>query len=245
MPAPLRNFEFRYSNAKGKPVFVPTPALIDIHVQLRKITSDLILFPDYYFHFRKGGHVSAIHSHRNHKFFARIDLKNFFYSIGRNRLKNVLKSAGVHSAEHFARWSTVKNPCEGPRYSIPYGFPHSPWLATLVLHESALGRAIEELRRLVHITVYLDDIALSSNDIDEIQLAYKRLLSAVEASGFQLNKEKSRNPVPRIEIFNCELAYEESAVTPARISEFYAIERSENSVAAFKAYCASIVSAGT
>ena len=67
-------------------------------------------------------------------------LKDFFYTVRRNRVDRALRACGVRQHVHFAKWSTVKDPQGGGGYVLPYGFVQSPLLASLVLAESP-GRA--------------------------------------------------------------------------------------------------------
>jgi hypothetical protein len=76
---------------------------------------------------------------RRKRSFARLDLENFSYSIGRNRVRHALRTLGIAHSEHYAKWSTVKNPYGNPSYALAYGFVQSPILASPVLDRSALG----------------------------------------------------------------------------------------------------------
>jgi hypothetical protein len=240
MPVEFQNFEFSYKNSKGKPVFAPTESLRTIGNKLIGEVSHRAKFPEYYFHFAKGGHVAALHSHRNNEYFARIDISNFFYSVGRNKLKKVLKSIGVGSPEHYARWSTVKNPYLKPKYSLPYGFPQSPILASLVLQASTLGAAIGALPQHITRSVYLDDIAISGANLLELNAAFADLIAAASISEFDLNQTKTEAPDARITIFNCDLTNGYSVVRDERIEEFNEQQVSELGRIAFEKYVESV-----
>jgi hypothetical protein len=236
MAVTFENFAYSFNNDKGKPVFVPTERTRRIADELMPLVKVQVQFEPHYYHFTKGAHVAALHAHRGHRYFARLDLKNFFYSIGRNRVKAALKEIGVASAEHYAKWSTVRNPYEDPRYSLPYGFPQSPMLATLVLHLSALGTAIASLPPDILRSVYLDDIALSGDDLADLSEAFDGLKAAVEAANFTLNEDKVREPAEQIDLFNCDLSYGSSSVTDERVAAFYAGEVTDAGTAAFERY---------
>ncbi|HEY3814437.1 MAG TPA: reverse transcriptase domain-containing protein [Caulobacteraceae bacterium] len=240
MAVPLHNYEFSYRNSKGKPVFVPTKKTRSIAREIYREVGLRFEAKDHFYHLRKGAHIAALHAHRAQTYFARIDLKNFFYSVGRNRVKAALKAVGVPSPERYARWSCVRNPYRRPSYALPYGFPQSPLLATLVLQSSALGAAIEAMPPEIFRSVYLDDVAISANDLGALEFAFQRLLGAVEHGNFVLNEGKVVGPAKQIEIFNCELARGHAEVTEKRVSEFYATPRSAESVAGFETYRASV-----
>lgn len=236
MAVTFENFAYSFNNDKGKPVFVPTDRSRRIADELMPLVKARAQFEPHYYHFTKGAHVAALHAHRTHRYFARIDLKNFFYSIGRNRVKVALKEIGVSSAEHYAKWSTVRNPYEDPRYSLPYGFPQSPLLATLVLRLSALGTSIANLPTDILKSVYLDDIAVSGNDLAALAEAFGTLKAAVAAAHFTLNDDKVREPAEQIDLFNCDLSYGISSVTDERVATFYAAEVTDAGTAAFERY---------
>lgn len=240
MAVALQNFKFAYRNAKGKPVFVPTDKTRAIATEIRAAIEERLEFEPLYYHLSKGAHVAALHAHRQHLYFARLDLKNFFYSVGRNRVKSNLKAIGVPSPERYARWSCVKNPYGEPAYALPYGFPQSPLLATLVLRRSALGSAIQSLPTHVQRSVYLDDIAISSNDEEEIGGAFQSLLTAIEIAGFTPNEEKICPPSKAINLFNCDLTHGRTAVCDDRVSAFYSVPTSDESEVGFEGYRSSV-----
>jgi hypothetical protein len=99
----LENFDDRYQS-RGKYIFVPNEECDRRGETLLRFGAQIDL-PSYFFHYRSGGHVAALHEHRSNRFFFRIDLKNFFYSISRNRLSHMLRQLGFHSAREYAAWS--------------------------------------------------------------------------------------------------------------------------------------------
>lgn len=240
MAVAFENIAYRYLNRKGKPVFVPTDRCRKIGDQVMGLVRDRVAFDPHYYHFAGGAHIAALHALRERRFFARLDLRNFFYSVGRNRVKADLKAIGVDQAERFARWSCVPNPYDEPKYSLPYGFPQSPLLATLRLSRSALGAAIGALPKEVTRSIYIDDIAVASDDRHAVEEAFATLTGAVAESGFSLNEAKSRGPCEAIDLFNCDLAQEVSVVREDRVAEFYAGQPNQRAVSAFEAYCAQV-----
>ncbi len=241
MSALFGNCEYSYPGPKGRPIFAPSEEGRAIGSQLKSLIEERYEFEDFFYHLgQDGGHVAALHNHRPNSYFAKVDLQRFFYSISRNRVKATLRAIGVRSAEHFARWSCVKNPYAPPSYSLPYGFVQSPILASLVLSRSAVGNLLRELAKDMTVSVYVDDIALSCNDLERIQLAYTSLREAIVAGNFQINEEKSIAPAPTIEVFNCSVTQDETLVTDDRQAEFFSIGRSDRSVESFEKYCDSV-----
>jgi hypothetical protein len=201
--------------------------------------AERIDLPAYFFHYQAGGHVAALHRHTRNKFFFRIDLKNFFYSIGRNRISRLLRQCGYDKARDYAEWSTVKNPyAEGPKYVLPIGFKQSPLLASLALWRSAVASAIEEAEhRGVFVSVYFDDLVGSANDEAELRLTYEGIMAACVQANLVINQTKLVAPAREIVAFNCRLTHGHASVTDERIKKFKSEARGPIAEASFIAYC--------
>lgn len=236
MTVRFENFTHSF-NKNGKPIFAPTLLGRKIGNDLKDQVERAVLFDDFYYHLNKGGHIAALHQHRPNHYFARIDIKNFFYSIARNRVVRALRQIEIDRPEHYGKWSCVKNPFVEPSYSLPYGFVQSPILASLVLMQSAIGGLLRDLAKDMTVAVYVDDISISSNDESNLNTAYERLLLSLADSNFIPNKQKLRTPNKGIDIFNCDLKYRNSNVTMERIDSFRATHHGEDSVQAFERYC--------
>jgi hypothetical protein len=239
MPVASPNFDYSYLR-KGKPVFVPTKIGRRIGSEIKEAVEAAYTFDPIYFHLRRGGHVAAMHYHRDNHSFARIDISNFFYSISRRRVQSALDRIGVGNARFYAKWSTVVSPFDAPRYALPYGFVQSPILASLVVATSDLGRHLLGLPATIKVGVYVDDISLSSDDEAGLQQAYDAILAVIAADGFSVSATKLRPPANAINIFNCDLAHGQASVTDDRISEFLASGPSQAAEDAFVAYCATV-----
>ncbi len=236
------NFE-NYShsfNLKGKPVFAPSLLGRKIGQDVKRRVENAFEFAPYFFHLRNGGHVAAIHCHRPNRYFCKFDIENFFYSVARNRVTRNLREIGIPRPRHYAKWSSVKNPYRDPSYALPYGFVQSPVLATLVLARSALGQKLSELHNCLNVSVYMDDITLSSSSLHDLQAAFGEVLDAFAESNLTANKAKLVEPTEQISVFNCEIMHKRSAVLEGRIAEFFSIERNEPSVESFENYCHSV-----
>ena len=236
MPVNFENFQYSFQR-NGKPIFVPSEIGRKIGIEVKRKVEACIQFEDFYYHLRSGGHVAALHAHRNNKFFARLDIEKFFYSIARNRVARSLKHAGVERPIHFAKWSTVRNPYPTDGYVLPYGFVQSPILASLVLKDSAIGRALSQISKHLTVSVFVDDISISGGDIKSTIEGFEYLEAAFVESGFNTNSAKTRSPAEEIDAFNCDLRHKSTTVLLSRISEFNLIERSIQSQTAFENYC--------
>jgi hypothetical protein len=201
---------------------------------------ETLALPPYFYHYRKGGHVEALHRHLANTHFFRIDLKNFFYSISRNRVNRVLRQYGFpKNARVYAEWSTVKSPyTDGPRYVLPIGFRQSPLLASLALYRSSVAAAVEDaLRRGVFVSVYFDDLIGSAADPDELQVTYDGILAACVQANLIANAEKLLPPAQAIKAFNCDLRHGFTAVTAERFKKFEDENPAPEAISSFLAYC--------
>lgn len=168
---------YRYSYLrKDKHIYVPSDRGKKIGYKLKELVEVSVDFDPFFYHLREGRHVVALHAHRRHRYFARVDISRFFYGIGRNQVARTLHEIGIPHAGTYAKWSCVKNPYGDPRYTLPYGFVQSPIMATLVLMRSAVGVFLRNLSETVTSSVYVDDISLSCDNKAEIDTAFAGLL---------------------------------------------------------------------
>jgi hypothetical protein len=226
---------------RGKRIFVPNDEANRRGEVLLRFIERRVRLPDNFFHYQRGGHVAAIHSHLTQKYFFKVDLQRYYYSVGRNRVAAALHSFDFKKARDYAKWSCVKNPYVGPRYSLPIGFVQSPALATLVLMRSPIFQAIEEsVGAGVVTSVYLDDIVCSGDDLDVLTEAYRRLLDSAARANFTAHKNVE--PSTEIRAFNCDMRFGYAAVTADRLAQFYGRVHSTTSVEGFVSYCEKVAS---
>lgn len=240
MPVKFQNLADSFRNQRGKPIYVPNEKGYEVGDQLKGLVEGATKFDDFFFHLRRGGHVAALHEHRRNRYFARVDLKNFFYSISRNRVARALHEIGISKAGFYAKFSCVKNPYGEPTYAPPYGFVQSPVLATLVLSRSVLGSYLREIRTEVTLSVYMDDIAISSPNAFVLGGCFEELKAKILEANFPVNTDKTASPANLMEVFNCELKPRRTSVTEARRETFYSRAPSGASREAIANYCRSI-----
>ncbi len=234
----IENYKCKFKS-RGKFIFVPS-LVCDKKAERLLAFGASVELPDYFFHYRPGGHVDALHRHLENRYFFRIDLKNFFYSIGRNRVSRLLRQRQfAGNARTHAEWSTVRNPYpDGPRYVLPIGFRQSPLLASLVLYDFAVASAIEHARASgVFVSVYFDDLIGSSNEIEDLRVTYDGILAACVQANLIANPDKLIPPADAIVAFNCHLTNGRAQVTDERIQRFLDEDRGEQAAEAFLAYC--------
>ncbi len=115
----IENYKHKYV-LRGKHVFVPTERC---ERKGRRIIGHFrgVSFPDHFYRYRAGGHVAALHAHLENRFFFKIDIKSFYYSIARERVTRALRRWRFQGARTHAMWSCVANPVAGahPRYVLP------------------------------------------------------------------------------------------------------------------------------
>jgi hypothetical protein len=232
----IENYKFKF-RSRGKIIFVPNERCVRKGRRIIQFFSRRVDFPPYFYHYRSGGHIAALHAHLANKLFFKIDIQNFYYPIARMRVTRALRSWSYPGANTLAKWSCVVNPFPGPRHVLPIGFVQSPILASLVLMKSPVTQAIERaIDNGVCISVYLDDFVGSHNDIKTLEAAYNDIRETCVAAELIPNPTKLVPPSQAIAAFNCDLTQGMAEVTSARVERFFSERRSELATAAFQAY---------
>jgi hypothetical protein len=214
-------------------VYIPTTECL---MNGRGLVSELKIKwiqPDFYFHLRTGGHVSAVKLHLANMYFAKLDLHDFFGSISRSRVTRALRDFySYDDARRFAKMSTIPQCGDWPHsHSLPYGFAQSPMLASLCLAKSYLGAVLNKCRESKDtcITVYMDDILISSKSAISLQFWYDSIIAASIRSKLLINECKSQAPSKGVTIFNINLSNIDIKVDEQRFDAFMKeYQRSEN-----------------
>lgn len=237
------NYDYKYT-ARGKWFFAPNDKCERRGRRMLQFFKRRVVFPHYMYHFKKGGHVAALHAHLNNELFFKIDIQNFYYSIARMRVTRALREWGYPGANTFAMWSCVRNPGPGPKHALPIGFVQSALLASLVLMKSEVADAIERaIANGVCISVYLDDFVGSHNDVAVLTAAYNDIRTACVKAGLIPNPDKLTPPSEAIVVFNCLLSNGSANITPARINKYLGSpDRTPESDAGFAQYQAWVAS---
>ena len=176
--------------------------------------------PNYYYHFRDGGHVEALKSHLNNTFFIHTDIQNFFGMVNKSRVtRNIKTFFGYKTAREIAEKSTVQ--CPNKNYVLPFGFVQSPILASFCLHKSRLGVYLDKIYDSGDFTVsvYMDDIIISGKKLEDLNEILAKLNSISDHSGFQLNQKKTQIS-SKIKSFNIELSHNKLRISKERMREF-------------------------
>ena len=235
----LINYKYKYPS-RGKVIFVPTEQCERKGRRIIKFFSKRVDFPDYFYHYKSGGHIAALHAHLENKLFFKIDIQNFYYSIARMRVTRALRSYAYPGANTLATWSCVANPIPGtkPKHVLPIGFVQSPLLASLVLMKSPVAQAIgRAIKNGVCVSVYMDDFIGSHNDVGVLQAAFADIRDTSAAAGLIPNPKKLVAPINAITAFNCDLTYGSATVRAERTALYESSpERTPASDAAFEEY---------
>jgi hypothetical protein len=243
----VQNSKWHWKRANGKILYAANDGADRRGDLIIEFCEREVNFPLCFYHYRKGGHVVALHGHLKNTIFFKIDIQNFFYSISRNRVAAALHQSGFPWARSFAKWSSVRNPYPtGPRYCLPIGFKQSPALASLVLMHSPIMAMVEAAEGAgAFVSIYLDDLIVSANDEAVLQELFAGFLKAFEEANLAPNPAKVVSPTGEIIVFNCELRHGFARVTEERIAKYLEEDRSAASLLSFDAYCAKISEANT
>jgi hypothetical protein len=169
--------------------------------------------------FSKRAHVAALRPHLDNKCFAIIDLKGFFDCVTRTKVCRALESIGFARSAAFriAGESTIR---QGDKYTLPRGFRQSSLLATLALEKSLFGSALVRNRFESRITVYSDDIILSSNDPEALADEHSQVIELLRRSNFPINPTKTQTVRTEVNIFNLRMSHRTLRFTDERMWKF-------------------------
>jgi hypothetical protein len=217
----IENYKYKY-RSRGKIIFVPNERCELRGKRMLKFFSKRMDFPDYFYHYKSGGHVAAMHAHIDNSLFFKIDVQNFYNSIARMRVTRALRAWEYPGAGTFSKWSCVANPINAaPRHVLPIGFVQSPLLASLVLMKSDVSAAIRRaIANGVVISVYLDDFIGSHDDMTTLTGAYADIREACVTAGLLPNPTKLVPPNVAITAFNCDLTHGSASVRADRVAKY-------------------------
>ncbi|PPT91296.1 hypothetical protein XaraCFBP7407_21875 [Xanthomonas arboricola pv. arracaciae] len=218
----MKRWEHRFQVKPGRWVYVPTRIGKASGEVIRLAVSQVWSPPPFYFHLRGGGHVAALHRHTAHQYFFRCDLDDFFGRIDQSRLTRCLKRRFSYAdARQMARESVVINPIS-KKTMLPYGYVQSPILASLALDKSRVGRFLRqcELSKNFTVSVYVNDIVLSSDDDGLLGNAADELKQLALDAGLPLSPGKTVGPAPAVTAFNVELSHGSMNLVDDRLQRF-------------------------
>jgi len=220
----MERWTHKFEVKPGRWVVVPSAEERLYGKALLKRLQKLWLPPSYFYHLNPGGHVAALKSHLEHAYFGSFDIEDFFGSINRSRLIRILKpKMGYMKAREVANRSLVKlKRNEESYYCLPFGFIQSAYLASMCLEQSMLGGVLSACSssHTVHVSVYMDDLIVSSDDLQALQESMDAILAAAMRSRFPISEAKTQPPSEKITVFNVILSTGHLEITPERLREF-------------------------
>lgn len=208
----------------GSQIFIPTQeSRLKGEKLVRRIRSRWPS-PSYYYHLMSGGHIKALSIHLGSEYFIKTDIYKFFDHVSRTKIHRALKSLEFFTQTVF-KWeaeSTVEKRGGEHKYSLPFGFPQSPILASLVLYYSALGRYLDKLtEEQIKVLLFMDDIILSTErSVEKLCDAFQDLEFSAQRAGFKLNLDKTFGPSTVVTAFNIELSHKKMKITDERLARF-------------------------
>ena len=105
----IENYKYKY-RSRGKIIFVPNEKCERRGKRMLKFFSKRVDFPDYFYHYKSGGHVAAMHAHIDNSLFFKIDVQNFYNSIARMRVTRALRKCGYPGGWHICKVVLCREP---------------------------------------------------------------------------------------------------------------------------------------
>ncbi len=217
------NYDLCFKTPQKRWIFVPSD---NCRLKGKEIVKTILKYwapPDYCYHFKAGGHIAAILDHKDNRYFAKVDIKNFFSSILRSRVLRVLRSFHL-SYKHrlnIVEWSCVVSKEDPSKRILPFGFVQSQILSTLCMDKSPIGNFLRKgVLPNVAISVYVDDFIISSNDEASLSKTYENLVAAIEKAGLLLNQNKSHPLQLKSSAFNISITQYKRAIEHDRFNKF-------------------------
>lgn len=137
--------------------------------------------------------VQCAERHRNNLYILKMDLKDFFPSIKRERVYSQFLRIGYNTyASNLLTNICTLNGC------LPQGAVTSPYLANLVCYKLDIRIAGYCNKRDITYTRYADDLTFSSDNRDALRKIYGMIKKIVEDEGFILNDKKTRFLTPKV-----------------------------------------------
>lgn len=237
----------RFEVKPARWVYNPTPESRSVGYEIIKLLNSHWDKPFYYYHLRSGGHIEALSLHLENKFFSTVDIKDFFGSISRTRITRALKKfLKYDDARKIAKISTVKAIGDYPHsHHLPYGFVQSPLLASICLFDSSLGIFLNDINNKSNfsVSVYMDDIIISSNDKKDLKNLFKDIQAVARKSKFLINDVKSTPASESAKAFNIIFTHKNMKIEYDRfikLQHVYSTSKSEFQKNGIKSYVNSV-----
>ncbi len=137
--------------------------------------------------------VRCAERHRNNLYILKIDLKDFYPSISREKIYIQFLELGYNT---YAS-NLLTNLCTLEK-RLPQGAVTSPFLANLVCYRLDTRIAGYCNKRDITYTRYADDLTFSSDNRDMVRNLYSMIKKIVEDEGFIINQKKTQFLSPKV-----------------------------------------------
>lgn len=136
--------------------------------------------------------VMCAEKHKNNLYMLRMDLKNFFPSISRERVFYQFVNMGYNTyASNLLTNICVDND------KLPQGAVTSPYLANIICYKLDIRIATYCNKRDITYTRYADDLTFSSDNRDALRNIYGMIKKIVQSEGFSVNENKTYFMTPK------------------------------------------------
>ena len=172
-------YKIRKDNYKYRYIEEPIPELKVIQRQIVKDIQGKVNFPDYVNGVKHTSIFTNVRDHINKQIIYKIDISDFYHTITRSKLSEVLKQYSVEPSQVLYKGR------------LPTGAPTSPILANLVF--LPVDNALQKLLvGGISYSRYMDDITFSTNNFNLLTPELCRSIkTAITSNGYRINKEKS------------------------------------------------------
>lgn len=215
---------YRIPTSGGKWIYVPSQSSRIYGKSIVREIKQKWTAPRYFYHLRKGGHLTALDVHLNNKYFSRLDIQNFFGSITASRITRTLKPyLGYDLSREIAKQSTVLVPGSSKKkLMLPFGFIQSAILASICLDGSSLGLLLKRLGKdkTISLSVYMDDILVSSNDELRLTEVTMQIREHFFKSHWIPNPKKEVIASESITAFNIDLVQNYRRINDQKLMQF-------------------------
>lgn len=130
--------------------------------------------------------------HKDNDFILKMDLKNFYPSIKRDKVFYLFKNIGYNNyiSNVLTNLCTYKD-------VLPQGAVTSPYISNLICYK--LDYRIDKycVKREISYTRYADDLMFSGNNRDVLRSIYGMILIILRDEGFKCNKDKTFFMTPK------------------------------------------------
>ena len=184
-----KGFSIEKRNGSYREIYAPNKSLKKIQKEILRNFEENIILPWYITAFRKYFSIKANAKHHiNKKIVVSLDIKDFFLSITKDKLENMLLTLWYNKEKvnKLLKIITYKN-------SLPQWAPTSGFFANWVFVgiDRMIIKILKKYDENIAYTRYADDITFSSNNT-KIVNSLRIIENILKQYGYEINKEKTK-----------------------------------------------------